>query len=627
MPTSASACRAKSSLKRPELPSEFFLSDEYGRGRLFTSRRARIEARSAHEVPPALAALDRERAAGRFVAGWICYEALDGAGGAGALPDVDLRPRLAPALLRFGVYDAFELVESERWLNTAAPFALHDVQTPAERAAERARFLWQVDLIRERLAAGQAYQINLTQAAPLQFDGDPAGLAALYARLRALQPTSHSTLIVEEDFAALSLSPELFFSFFQTPDGQWRVETRPMKGTAPRSLHPAEDRELAQALASDAKTRAENLMILDLLRNDLGRLVSPGQVRVDAALAVESYPSLHQMVSRISATLDAATAEHLLERGVRALFPSGSVTGAPRLEARRIIRELEAETRGLYCGAIGFAGRDEAQFSVAIRTLEIELPGGRARYGRGCGIVWDSTPDDELRERDLKTAFLRPALSTFRLIETMRVEGGRIWFVEEHLDRITAAAKRFAIPCDREDLRARWLAVARDFAEPGAQRLRASLDAHGRLDLECAPLDEPFAWPGVSAAPRRLALAEEPVWSRDPFRSVKSSERRLYDETFARVRADGFDDAVFVNEAGEIVETAICNILIHAGPRRWLTPARECGALPGAALARLDACAPGRITRVRLSLADALAAGSWFVVNSVRGMRRAALKS
>lgn len=627
MPTSASACRAKSLLKRPELPAEFFLSDEFGRARLFVNRRARIEARSAGEVPGALAALDRERAAGRFVAGWICYEALDGAGGAGALPEADLRPRLAPALLRFGVYDSFESIDSKRWLNATAPFALHDRQTPDEQAAERDRFLARVDEIRERLAAGRAYQINLTQSAPLQFDGDRAGLQALYARLRALQPTSHSSLFVEEDFAALSLSPELFFSFGKSADGQWRVETRPMKGTAPRSLDPAADRALALALASDTKTRAENLMILDLLRNDLGRLASPGAVRVDAALTVESYPSLHQMVSRISATLDEPTAGRLLELGFAALFPSGSVTGAPRLEARRIIRELEPEPRGLYCGAIGFAGRDEAEFSVAIRTLEIELPGGRARYGRGCGIVWDSTPEEELRERDLKTAFLRPVLSGFRLIETLRAEGGRIWFLDEHLDRMTTAAERFAIPCDREALRARWLEVARSCAVRGPQRLRATLDAQGELQLEYSPLDEPFAWPGVSAAPRSLALATESVWSRDPFRSVKSSERRLYDETFARVRAAGFDDAVFLNEAGEIVETAICNILIHAGPRRWLTPALECGALPGAALARLEARAPGRISRVRLKLADALAAGPWFVVNSVRGLRRATLKT
>lgn len=609
------------------MPAEFFLSDEFGRARLFINPRARIEARSAREVPQALAALDRERAAGRYVAGWVSYEALDGAGGAGALPDADLRPRLAPALLRFGVYDSFENVTSERWLDSAAPFALHDRRTPAEQAAERDRFLSQVRAIREHLAAGLAYQINLTQSAPLQFDGDFAGLQALYARLRALQPTSHSSLIVETDFAALSLSPELFFSFAKSTDGRWRVETRPMKGTAPRSPDPAADRALALALASDAKTRAENLMILDLLRNDLGRLAAPGEVRVDAALAVESYPSLHQMVSRISATLDDSTAARLLELGFGALFPSGSVTGAPRLEARRIIRELEPEPRGLYCGAIGFAGPDEAQFSVAIRTLEIELPGGRARYGRGCGIVWDSTPEEELRERDLKTAFLRPVLSGFRLIETMRAEAGRIWFLDEHLDRMTAAAKRFAIPCDRESLRAHWLEGAGSCAARGPQRLRATLDAQGELRIEYSALDEPFAWPGVAAAPRQLALATESVWSRDPFRSVKSSERGLYDETFARVRAAGFDDALFLNEAGEIVETAVCNILIHAGPRRWLTPAQECGALPGAALARLEARAPGRIRRVRLKLADALEAGPWFVVNSVRGLRRAALKT
>ena len=354
---------------------------------LFDRPRAMISAGTAADVPAALAALDAARAEGAWVAGYASYEL-----------GYALEPRLAPLmpqgrrlpLLQFGVYDAPQ---------AAVPLASRQTRI-GDLAPRRSRdgHLSAVAQVRDYIAAGDIYQANLTFPLSLAAEGSPEGL---YAALTAAQPVGHGVLVEQEGLPSiLSRSPELFFA----TDGAGRIVTRPMKGTMPRGATPQEDEANRLFLASDAKNRAENLMIVDLLRNDLSRVTEVGSVRVPRLYEVESYATVHQMVSEVEGRLRSGIG---LADIFAALFPCGSITGAPKVRAMEIIRELEIAPREIYCGTIGWAAPDgRASFNVAIRTILLE-DSGDARLDVGGGIVWDSTPEAEYEEALWKTRFAR----------------------------------------------------------------------------------------------------------------------------------------------------------------------------------------------------------------------------
>ena len=354
---------------------------------LFDRPRAMICAWRAGDVPAALAALDAARADGAWVAGYASYEL-----------GYALEPRLAPLmpegrrlpLLHFGVYDAPQ---------AASPLAKGQPRI-GDLAPRRSRddHLAAVGRTRDYIAAGDIYQANLTFPLDLYADGTPE---ALYVALVASQPVGHGVLVEQEGLPSiLSRSPELFFA----TDGAGRIVTRPMKGTMPRGATPQEDEANRLFLASDAKNRAENLMIVDLLRNDLSRVAEVGSVRVPLLYEVESYATVHQMVSEIDCRLRPGIG---LAEIFAALFPCGSITGAPKVRAMEIIRELEIAPREIYCGTIGWAAPDgRANFNVAIRTILLEED-GTARLDVGGGIVWDSTPEAEYEEALWKTRFAK----------------------------------------------------------------------------------------------------------------------------------------------------------------------------------------------------------------------------
>ncbi|HRO13401.1 aminodeoxychorismate synthase component I [Amaricoccus sp.] len=345
-----------------------------------------VAARGPDEVPGALAALDRALAGGRWVAGYAAYE-LGYCFEARLLPLLPAGRRLP--LVEFGVFDA---------PGPAVPAApggwLGPLRPEWDAAAHAAAFARVSAYIR----AGDIYQANLTMPLRGGWGGSPA---ALYARLSAGQPVGHGALVVLPGATLLSRSPELFFAL----DGAGGIEARPMKGTAPRDPDPARDARLAAALGRDEKNRAENLMIVDLLRNDISRIAEVGSVRVPELFAVESYRTVHQMVSRVTGRLLPGTR---LSAVFAALFPCGSVTGAPKLRAMEIIRELEPWPRDAYCGAVGWAGPDgRASFNVAIRTLAL-YPGGEAVLNVGGGVVADSTAAAEYEEALWKARFAAP---------------------------------------------------------------------------------------------------------------------------------------------------------------------------------------------------------------------------
>ena len=354
---------------------------------LFDQPRAVISAETEDQVPDALAALDAARAQGNWVAGYATYEL-----------GYALEPRLAPLmpegrrlpLVHFGVYDG--PVEAPALSGATAQLA----QLTPRR--ERTSYLEAVARVRGYIEAGDIYQANLTFPLDLVAKGDPA---ALYSALSAAQPVGHGALVEQEGLPAiLSRSPELFFA----TDAEGRIVTRPMKGTMPRGVTPQEDEANRLFLATDAKNRAENLMIVDLLRNDLSRVAEVGSVKVPRLYEVESYATVHQMVSEIEGRLRRGTG---LAEIFTALFPCGSITGAPKVRAMEIISELEIAPREIYCGTIGWAAPDgRASFNVAIRTILLEK-NGTARLDVGGGIVWDSTPEAEYEEALWKTRFAR----------------------------------------------------------------------------------------------------------------------------------------------------------------------------------------------------------------------------
>lgn len=356
----------------------------------------RIEARAAAEVAPALAAIEAARRQGRWVALLLDYElgewllpeaALAAPAGPWTPARNDGKPRLIALVFE-------RKVDEAPWESPDADSAPASISLPAPRMTE-ADYVRQISAIRGLIGDGELYQVNFTQPLDLQFQGDPA---TLYRRIAARNPVAHGAFIQDGDRTVLSFSPELFVR----RDGP-RLTARPMKGTAPRHADPVEDTRLGQELLASEKNRAENLMIVDLLRNDLGRLAEPGSVKVDALFSLECYPTVWTMTSTVSALAPRASLQDVLA----ALFPCGSITGAPKVAAMRRIRQMESAPRGLYCGSVGWLAPDgDFSLNVAIRTLVLDAS-GHGVYSVGGGIVHDSDPAEEWQECHWKARILR----------------------------------------------------------------------------------------------------------------------------------------------------------------------------------------------------------------------------
>ena len=452
----------------------------------------------------------------------------------------------------------------------------------------------------ERIRAGDIFQVNLTLQAGFGVLGDPAGL---YAALRMQGGGAHGAFVDDGERHILSFSPELFVEI----DDTRTIRAEPMKGTVGRGATPGEDDALRSALAASEKDRAENLMIVDLLRNDLGRVATLGSVAVDALFAIETLPTVHQMVSRISATLVPGTG---IGEILRALFPCGSVTGAPKIRAMEIIRELESEPRGAYCGAIGHIAPDgRARFNVAIRTLTIA--GGRGTLGIGGGITTLSTAEGEWAECLLKARYFERARRPVGLIETLLHAEGRLERLTRHLQRMEASAQAFGIGFDRDAaLRTLAEAVA---GQAGPLRVRLVLGEDGRF----AATASPFApWHGAAWS---FTLSPVRLDSRDVLLRHKTDWRELYDGEYARVTASGqgLDEVVFLNERDELCEGSRTNLFAQIGDR-WLTPALSCGLLDGCL--RREMLDRGLAEEAVLTVPDLERADRLMLGNSLRGL-------
>jgi len=543
-----------------------------GARRVFSRPLALIRADTAADVPPALAAVAAALSQGRHVAGWLGYEL-----------GYALEPRLGSAegpLLHLGVFGAPA--------NEAPPATGRAYAGPLRPQWDAQAYAARFAAVKDYIAAGDIYQANLSFRAGFAFAGEPR---AFYERLRSQSGAAHCAFIDDEVRQVLSLSPELFFDL--TADGDLTV--RPMKGTMARA---GDDEAERAALAASTKDRAENLMIVDLIRNDLSRVAETGSVAVRDLFEVETYPTLHAMVSTVTAKkrADAGVADIL-----RALFPCGSITGAPKIRAMEILRDLESSPRGVYCGAIGhFAPDGSARFNVAIRTLTIQ--DGRGELGIGGGVVQDSEVESEYAECLLKARFFETARRPLELIETLRWQSG-FTRLESHLARMQASAPVFGLAFDAA--RARAALDAAVAGKTGPLRIRLALDESGSHNATAHELPpNPAHW--------RYAISPQRTDSDDIMLRHKTNWRELYEGEVARL---GADEVVFCNQRGEVTEGARSNIFVRRGDI-LLTAPLEAGVLDGRLRAEL--IAQGKAREARLMPDDL--AGEVYFGNSLRGL-------
>ncbi len=560
-----------------------------------------IWAMTPEDVPIAFRRLETARKDGFWAAGFLSYEL-----------GYVLEPKLlkllpenrdAPLLL-FGLFEA-----PTGSAPTRASRGPEKAKPRCSPSVDPAGFGADLDKIKDYIAAGDTYQINHTF--PVLVSSDlPA--AALYDRIRFASRGGYGAHLNLGAIQILSGSPELFL---RNTGG--KLTSRPMKGTAPRGRTNQEDEWWQKWLANDPKSRAENLMILDLIRNDMGRVADIGSVAVSDQFAIEKYPTLHQMTSTVSATM---RSEVTFDDILSALFPCGSITGAPKIRSMEIIRELEPAARGLYTGAIGYiAPNGDFEFSVAIRTA-VMTDQGTGTLGVGCGIVWDSDSKAEYREALLKASFLTKADGPFDLFETIRwtVDGG-FHLLDFHLDRMEASANYFQFVFDRGAATSQLEAAAKQFADTTC-RVKLTLCVDGDMAVTHAPFQ-----PVPDNARYRLAVSPQLVDSGNTFLFHKTTKRALYDAEFERLsREEGVDEVLFLNERYEVVEGSRTNLFVEK-EGVLITPPVSCGLLPGCLRRALleDGAMP--TLEAPLTLEDLRAADKIFVGNALRGLVRAEL--
>lgn len=545
------------------LPCFALLDDADGDARLYTGLLAHIECRSADALPNFFAQMQQALTAGQYAIGLFSYELGTAMYGIAARPD---QSAVLASMLLFSHCEQLAAVEA--WLiqhAEAAPSGIAQLRPGLDEAS----FCHAVETIQRYIEAGDTYQANLTFPLHLQAYGDPL---ALYAKLRARQPVPYGAFIkMPNGQHILSLSPELFVKY-----EQGTLTAKPMKGTAEACMDPDENQRRARALAADPKERAENLMIVDLLRNDLGRIAVTGSVQVSALFEVERFGSVLQMTSSISAR---RRPEVHLQQTFNALYPCGSITGAPKLRTMQILRQLETTPRGLYTGAIGcFEANTDFTLSVPIRTLVLEPPTNTGLrtgvMGIGAGIVHDSRPQAEYAECLLKARFLSTLPADFALFETMQASRrAGFLYLERHLARLAASAAFFGFQYAPEQLRAKLITTCADWPDDHAYRVKLSLQQSGDFSIESAPLT-PLALPVL------LLLAETAMQSGELFLRHKTTLREHYDAGWRAAEAQGAFDALFFNERDELTEGGRSTVFVKL-QGRWLTPPLTAGILPG----------------------------------------------
>ena len=491
--------------------------------------------------------------------------------------------------------------------NKAAPSSRYQIKE-IKLNEDLSRYIRNVQRIKDYIARGLTYQVNYTIKCKFNFQGSAL---SLYKNLCNTQPVAYTAFIRDRQFSLLSFSPELFFR----KKGR-SIAVRPMKGTISRGRTEKEDRFQMRRLSASSKDRSENVMIVDLLRNDLGRISEVGSVRVNKLYTIEKYKTLFQMTSSIQARLKKDISLYKL---FQSLFPSGSVTGAPKIKTMEIIRGLERQERRVYTGAVGFfkPNRD-CVFNVAIRTLL--LRGKSGEMGIGGGIVYDSDPEREYKECELKALFFTQKRRDFELIETMRwLKTTGFFLLSEHLARLKSSAAYFNFSFDEERIKQRLKGISKLLNPAFDYRVRLLLSAQAEISLNYQRIPK-----RQKAGRPRIIFAHKKTNSQDVFLYHKSTNRQFYDQEYRKAKRAGFFEVIFENEKGQVTEGVISNIFIRQG-KMYYTPPLSCGLLGGVFRQYFIKKKAYLVKEKILRRQDLYGADAIYLTNAVRGMTQVRL--
>ena len=541
---------------------------------------------------------------GYYAAGFISYEA----GFSFEENLKELRADPGFPLLLFGIYKKPEIIEHKEKMTLLrhkdSPYSIKNLRPNISKK----KYISDIEKIKDFIRRGETYQVNYTFKYKFDFKGSAH---SLYEELKKKQSVSYSSFISTDRFSIASLSPELFFRKHKD-----RIEVKPMKGTIDRGKDLGEDREHIEELGHSLKNRSENLMIVDLLRNDLGRISKPGTVSTKKLFEVERYETLFQMISIVKAILKKRVSIYSL---LKAIFPSGSVTGAPKISTMKIINCLEKEPRRVYTGGIGFFAPDgDSVFNVAIRTVLIDRKNNAGEIGIGSGIVYDSDPHKEFDECKLKADFIIKKKNDFKFIETMLWRSGKGYFLlNTHLDRLLSSAEYFSVRYDKKGILEELGDLEKRFDRGFDYRVRLLFDGSGRMQPSFAKING-------RAEITRARFSEKKIQNNNVFLYHKTTNRDLYDEEHKKWRRKGYFDIIFTNKKGEVTEGAISNILIKKGSI-YYTPPVHCGLLNGVFRRHLLESGGIPVKEKVLRREDVLSADEVFMMNSVRGMIKVVL--
>lgn len=539
------------------------------------------------DVIPILSEVQDAAARGRvWSIGWLSYDAAP-AFDAG----LEVRGGSEVPLVWFGQYDAPTLVDQLPAPNQVGAFEWQALMSEREYVAA-------FSAVHEHISRGDSYQVNLSFRMQARGVGDAY---AMFHSMVSQQAGRYSFFIDAGQFAVCSASPELFFEL-----SAGNVVCRPMKGTAKRGSAESSDEASIRGLTASEKEKAENVMIVDMVRNDLSRIADSGSVRVSSLFTVERFPRVFQMVSEVRALTTASLTEIL-----KATFPSASITGAPKHSTMRIINRCENSPRGVYTGSLGIVTpEDRSWFNVAIRTAVVNQNTNVAEYGVGSGIVWDSRAAHEYNECALKAHVIQPLRARPGLFETLLWDGEKgYWLLDHHIERLTASARCFGYACNAEEVKGRLLeAVKARTSSESRLRVRLVVDPLGAITTEVSLLP-------VTSKPYKVSLAREPIDSTDIRLFHKSMDRSLYDTATPVVA--GVDDVLLWNERGEVTESRIANVLVSVGGTLH-TPPVSSGLLPGCL--RRELLERGEVVEQVITIDDLRRADSVYLANSLRGM-------
>ncbi len=456
--------------------------------------------------------------------------------------------------------------------------------------------------VKKQIKVGNTYQVNYTMRQCSEFSGD---YWKFFCELAWSQRSQYAAFIESDDFVICSASPELFFTY-----DRGTVTSKPMKGTASRGFTYEEDIKKAEWLHHSEKNRAENVMIVDMIRNDLGKISEPGTVNVSSLFEVEKYPTVWQMTSTVSSHTKRPFSDVM-----KALFPCASITGAPKPYTMKIISEVESTPRGLYTGTVGFiAPLEKSQFNVAIRTVFIDKATDVAEYGVGGGIVWDSTAEDEYEECLIKTKFLSSRQPDFSILESLLWSPDEGYFLlDYHLERMGKSAAYFNYKFDKEKIVSELKKLSTPF-ERASYKVRVMLDESGNVTMESTAL-------GDFTQIMKAAISDKPIDVNTPFVYHKTTNRTIYDEI--RKRFQEYDEVILWNQKNEVTEGIYSNVVIKIKDELF-TPPVNCGLLSGTF--RQYLLDKGEIKEKVIKLKELATADEIYMINSVRKWRRVFVK-